>query len=132
MHEMCPHFSVMSRILAKRPQVSKIALCCLLSFSQVMFSHHSEQMSQRSQVSKIALNVSVITMHCLCLSLCRCLVVGQILSPKLNEPQLKVSTHLQINLQPTIVDLCTIKMIKKALNQLKSALIVIKTATPSN
>ena len=69
---------------------------------------------------------------CNCNCLCRCLVVGQIMSPKLNEPRLKVSTHLQINLQPTIVDLCTIKMIKKALNQLKFVLIVIKTATPSN
>ena len=44
--------------MAKRSQVFEcichcLCLCCCLFVGQVMFSHHSEQMSKRSQFSKI-------------------------------------------------------------------------------
>ena len=54
-----------------------LRLCCCLFVGQVIFSHQSDQMSQRSQVSKIALwrctlNVtSEITLYCCEMSYCQ-------------------------------------------------------------
>ena len=59
-------------------------------FCQAMSPHHSDQMSQSSQVSGVALcvfskRICLCLCHCLCLCicicLCHCLFVGQVMSP---------------------------------------------------
>ena len=62
----------------------------LFFFGQVMCAHHSDQMCQRSQVSRIALvmcslwmcsqNVFFCYCLCLCICICHCIFVGHVMS----------------------------------------------------
>ena len=55
-----------------------MSLSLSIFFGHVMSSHHSEQMSQRSQVSRIALNCL-----CICICLCHFLFFGRVIGPEI-------------------------------------------------
>ena len=64
-----------------------ICLCHCLFVGQFMSPYHSDQISQRSQVSRDrslkVLSKCICLCHCLCLCicLCHCLFVGRVISP---------------------------------------------------